>query len=83
VYRFKNNGNATLKIAEATSQITGNELLDLIGVIIPKQLEAGTLTAVVTRQRVNYCQDFVNATTVAKVNPVQCEAKATYAFTPS
>lgn len=83
VYTFKNNGNATLEITEAVSQITRNEPLDLIGVVIPKQLEAGTSTVVVTRQRVNYCKDFVNATTVAKANPGQCEAEATYAFTPS
>jgi hypothetical protein len=84
VYTFKNNGNATLVITEAVSQITGSEPTDLISFVVPMQLEAGESTIVSQTQLVDYCQtNAVTTTIMARANPGQCEAEDTTAFTPT
>jgi hypothetical protein len=83
VYSIHNNCVAALDVTEAVSHITGNEPVDLIPLVEPKRLEAGMSTLVVRAESVDYCQPFVNATIVAKANHGECEAIATYAFTPT
>jgi hypothetical protein len=80
-YKFENNGDATLDITEAMSQVPGGPPTDLTSFVVPTRLEPGQSTTVTQTQKVDYCQTvYVTATVMAKANPGQCEAQATHAF---